>query len=104
MINSNMRAYDYYLLGDSNGYGQITLIRDEEAKPVKQGEVNISITNLTKSVTEDLRYSDASYIGLTHDKSIKDTYVIQYGSELLKVKYVITGGRYTQVFLGVYEY
>lgn len=102
MINSRMRNYDYYLIGDDNGYGQNTLIRDEQAQPVKQGEVKISISTLTKNVTDDLRYSDASYIGLTHDKAIKDTYVIRYGDELLKVKYVIPDGRYTQVFMGSY--
>lgn len=102
MINSSMRNYDYYLLNQDNGYGQLTLLRDSEANPIKQGEVNISITNLTKAVTDDIRYSNASYIGLTHDKDINDTYVIQYGNELLKVQYVISAGRYTQVFMGVY--
>jgi hypothetical protein len=102
MINSRMRAYDYYLIGDDNGYGQITLIRDDNAEPLKQGEVKIAISTLTKAVTDDIRYSDASYIGLTQDKLIKDTYVIQYGEELLKVQYVIPDGRYTQVYLGIY--
>ena len=102
MINSRMRDYDYYLLGDDNGYGQITLIRDDNAEPLKQGSVKLSISTITKTVSDDIRYSDASYIGLTHD-SIKDTYVIQYGDELLKVQYVIPDGRYTQVFMGVYE-
>lgn len=96
MINSNMRTYDYFLLGDDNGYGQLVL------SPEKQGEVLLSISTLTKAITDDIRYSDASYIGLTQDKSIKDTYVIKYGDELLKVQYVNPDGRYTQVFLAVY--
>lgn len=96
MINSSMRAYDYYLIGVDNGYGQITLT------PEKQGEVQLSINTLTKAVTDDIRYSNASYLGLTQDKAINDTYVIQYGNELLKVLYVIPEGRYTQVFLSVY--
>ena len=103
MINASMRDYDYYLIGDDNGYGQLTLIRDDDLKPLKQGTIKLSISILTKNVTDDIRYSDASYIGLTRDTDIKDTFVIQYGTELLKVKYVIPGGRYTQVFLGVYE-
>ena len=102
MISSNMRTYDYYLLGDDNGYGQITLIRDDNANPIKQGEVKLSITTLTKTVTDDIRYTDASYLGLTHDKNIDDTYVIQYGQELLKVQYVNKDGRYTQVFMSIY--
>lgn len=102
MISSNMRTYDYYLLGDDNGYGQITLIRDDNANPIKQGEVKLSITTLTKTVTDDIRYTDASYLGLTQDKNIDDTYVIQYGQDLLKVQYVNKDGRYTQVFMSIY--
>lgn len=96
MINSSMRDYEYFLLGVDNGYGQTSMTPDA------QGTVKISIATLTKTVTDDIRYSDASYIGLTHDKNINDTYVIQYGDELLKVQYVIPDGRYTQVFLGIY--
>lgn len=103
MINSRMRNYDYYLLGDDNGYGQITIIRDEDLNPIAQGTVKLSINTITQAVTDDIRYSDATYIGLTHDRNINDTYIIQYGNELLKVKYVNPDGRYTQVFLGVYE-
>jgi hypothetical protein len=91
-----MRPYDYYLLGADNGYGQLTMTPDI------QGQVNISLTTLTKAVTDDIRYTDASYIGLTNDKNINDTYVIQYGDDLLKVQYVNTDGRYTQVFLGLH--
>ena len=104
MINSRMSSYDYFLIGDNNGYGQLTIIKDDNGNPIKQGEVQLSISTLTKAVTDDLRYSDSTYIGLTHDKSIKDTYIIQYGTELLKVLYVNPDGRYTQVYLGVYEY
>lgn len=96
MINSRMQDYEYFLLGVDNGYGQLTMTPDS------QGTVKLSITNLTKTITDDIRYSDASYIGLTQDKSIKDTYVIKYGDELLKVQYVNPDGRYTQVFLAVY--
>lgn len=102
MINSRMRAYDYYLIGDDNGYGQCTLIKDDNSEPIKQGSITMSISILTKAVSDDIRYSDASYIGLTQS-NINDTYVIQYGDELLKVQYVNKDGRYTQVFMGVYE-
>jgi hypothetical protein len=98
-----MRAYDFYLIGDDNGYGQRTLIRDDEGNPLKQGELVIGISTLTQSVTDDLRYSDSTYIGLTHDKTVNDNYIIQHGSELLKVQYVNKDGRYIQVFLGAYN-
>lgn len=97
MINSNMRNYDYFLLGVDNGYGQLTMT------PEKQGEVNIGITILTKTVTDDLRYADAEYLGLTFDKNITDSYIIKYGEKLLKVKYIIPTGRHTQVFMSDYE-
>ena len=103
MINSRMSDYDYFLLGDDNGYGQITIIKDDSGNPIKQGTVKLSISTLTKTVTDNLRYSDSTYIGLTHDKTINDTFIIQYGDELLKVQYVNPDGRYTQVFMGVYD-
>lgn len=96
MINSRMRAYDYFLMGVDNGYGQLTLTPDP------QGQIDMSIATLNKAVVDNIRYSDASYIGLTHDKNINDTFVIQYGDELLKVHYINSDGRYTQVFLGIY--
>lgn len=96
MINSRMQDMEYFLLGVDNGYGQITM------SPEPQGTIKLSISTITKAVSDDIRYSDASYLGLTQDKSIKDTYIIKYGDELLKVQYVIPDGRYTQVFLGIY--
>ena len=104
MINSKMRAYDYFLLGQDNGYGQLVVIQDENNNPIKQGEVNLSISTISQSVADDIRYSDSSYIGLTLDRNINDKYLIKYNNCLLKVLYVNTEGRYTQVYLSVYEY
>lgn len=103
MINSRMRAYDYYLIGDDNGYGQLTVIRDDNGDPVKQGEIAMSISSISQSIADDVRYSDSTYIGLTFDKNINSTYIVQHEQELLKVQYVNLDGRYTQVFMGVYE-
>ena len=98
-----MREYDYYLLGKDNGYGQLTLILDNNGEPLKQGIVKLSISRITQAVTEDIRYSDSTYVGVTRDRDIDDTYIIQFGRELLKVKYVNPDGRFTQVFMGSYE-
>ena len=98
-----MREYDYYLLGKDNGYGQSTLILDDNMQPLKQGIVKLSISRITQAVTEDIRYSDSTYVGITMDRDVDDTYIIQYGPELLKVKYVNPDGRFTQVFMGSYE-
>ena len=98
MINANMREYNYYLYDEPNSYGQRTIIKDNNGEPVIQGTVKLSIANTTTNVHDSIRYKDATYIGLTMDKNINDSFVIQYGGVKLKVLYVIEG-RYRQVFL-----
>ena len=93
MISTDYRLYDYYTYGEDNGYGVPTL-----SKEVK-GQVKIAINVTSQSVQDNILYKDCSYIGLTHDKNIDDTYVIQYGEEKLKVLYVNSKGRYRQIFL-----
>jgi hypothetical protein len=103
MINSDMRNYNYYLLGTENSYGQAALIKDENGEPIIQGQIQMSINPITQSILDTVRYSEFTYLGLTHDKNINDTYVIEYGSEKLKVKYINNKSRFTQVFMGKYE-
>ena len=93
MINTNMCEYEYYLYGDNNGYGQATL-SDEV-----QGTVKLSIYTTTQDTQDNINYKEAKYIGLTH-ADVTDKFVIQYGSEKLKVLYVQPKGRYKQVFMG----
>lgn len=88
-----MREYGYYLYGDTNAYGQSTL-SDE-----LQGTVRMCINTSSQSIQDNIRYKDCTYIGLTHNKSLNDKYVIQYGDEKLKVLYVNPNGRLVQVFL-----
>lgn len=95
MINTTMRDYDFFLYGAKDDYGQDTLT--EEVK----GTVRMSINLTSQSVADNILYKDCSYIGLTHNKSIDDTYVIKYGNEKLKVQYVNPKGRYNQVYLVV---
>ena len=100
MINAQMKEYIYYRYNsDTDAYGQLTLIKDADGEPVIQGTVKIAINNSSTAIQENIRYKDATYIGLTLNKSIDDTYVIQYGDERLKVLYVTPQGRYRQVFL-----
>lgn len=103
MINSDMTNYNYYLLGAENSYGQAALIKDENGEPIIQGQILMSINSITQSIYDSVRYSEFTYLGLTQNKAINDTYIIQYGAEKLKVKYVVSKGRYTQVFMGKYE-
>lgn len=93
MISLNMRSYDYFTYGAPNAYGQPQLSKE----PV--GKVKLSIYTTSQSVQENINYSSANYIALTHDRNINDSYVIQYGELKLKVLYVNPQGRFNQVFL-----
>ena len=93
MVNTHMRLYDYFTFGDDNGYGQPALSKE----PV--GKVKMSIEITSHTTQSNIQYQGATYIGLTHDK-VSDNFVIQYGTERLKVLYVNPKGRFTQVFMG----
>lgn len=92
MINTDMRLYDYFTFGDSNGYGQPQLSNE----PI--GQIKMAIYITSQSVQDNILYKDSTYMGLTM-APIDDSYVIKYGNERLKVLYVNPQGRYTQVFL-----
>ena len=93
MINTEMRLYTYSTLGKENAYGQQT-INDDVV-----GYVRMSINLLNQNVVDNVKYNDASYIGLTHSPIINDACVINYGEQKLKVLYVNPHGRYKQVFM-----
>ena len=101
MINAQMREYSYYLYSDKpDAYGQFTIIKDTHTgEPVVQGSIKMAINNTSTSIQDNVRYKNATYLGLTLNKSIDDRYVIQYGEERLKVLYVNPQGRYRQVFM-----
>ena len=93
MIARDMRFYDYYTYSAPNAYGQATL------SSTSQGSIKIAIYNTNTTIQDNINYKDCSYVGLTHNKTINDSFVIQYGEEKLKVQYVNAQGRYNQVFL-----
>lgn len=93
MITTNMRNYDYFTFGAPNAYGQPQLSKE----PV--GKVKLAIFTTNESVQANVNYTNANYIGLTHDKSINDSFVIQYGEQRLKVLYTSKQGRFIQVFM-----
>lgn len=97
MINSNMREYNYFLYGEPNDYGQVTLSK----LPV--GKIKMSIHNTSTTTQANILYKDATYLGLTLNQDIDDAYVIQYGSERLKVMYTLQQGRYRQVFMKSFD-
>ena len=92
MINADMRIYNYFTFGTVDSYGQTAI--SEEPK----GTIKIAINISSQATQENILYKDCTYIGLTHDKAINDTYVIAFGDKKLKALYVNPKGRYTQVF------
>jgi hypothetical protein len=92
MINADMRVYDYFTFEEENEYGAPQL--STEVK----GAIKIAINTTSQAIQDNIRYKDATYIGLTHAE-VDDTFVIQYGEERLKVLYVNPKGRYKQVFM-----
>lgn len=101
MITTAMRDYSYFLVGEDD-YGQQTIKRDKDGKPVIQGTVKMAINITAQSVQDNILYSQATYLGLTY-APVTDNYIIQYGDKKLKVLYVNTQGRYNQVFMGDYN-
>lgn len=92
MINADMRKYNYFTLGEDNGYGQPQLSNE----PV--GEITMAIYLTSQSIQDNVNYKNSQYVALTH-ANVNDTYVIEYEGEKLKVLYVNPKGRYKQVFL-----
>lgn len=94
MINADMRKYDFYTYGDRDGYGQPALSKDV------QGTIKMAIYTTAQAIQDNIAYKNASYIGLTHNSKVNDTYVIDFENKRLKVLYVQNKGRYKQVFMG----
>jgi hypothetical protein len=93
MINADMHLYNYYTFGVDDGYGMPQLSTTPE------GQIKMAINISSQSVQDSVLYKDCSYVGLTKDAKVDDTYVIDYGNEQLKVLYINPKGRYKQVFL-----
>ena len=93
MISNKMRFYDYYTYGESNTYGQPQLSKEV------QGTIKMAINTTSQFIQDNIQYKNATYLGLTF-APINDKYVIQYGDIKLKVLYVNSAGRMTQVFMG----
>lgn len=92
MINAKFRQYNYFTIGTKDEYGQDTV----SAEPV--GKVTMAINLTSQNVQDNINYTGANYMGLTHAK-VDDTYIIEYGEERLKVLYVNPLGRLNQVFM-----
>ena len=93
MISTDMRLYDYSTFGEDDGYGMPQLSTSPK------GQIKMVINISSQSIQDSILYKDCSYVGLTQDANVDDTYVINYEGNKLKVLYVNPKGRYKQVFL-----
>lgn len=98
MINSDMRPYVFFTLGEPNTYGTQSL------SETPQGKVMLSVYITSQQIQDNINYTEANYIALTHDNDINDSYVIQINdNQKAKVLYIQPKGRYKQVFLRNYD-
>ena len=95
MINADARLYDYFTLGEKDGYGQPQL-PDPNSAPA--GQIKMAVNIITQAITDNIKYKDSNYLGLTQEQ-VNDTYIIKYENKMLKVLYVNPKGRYKQVFM-----
>jgi hypothetical protein len=92
MINARMHNYEYFTLEEPDEYGQQNISANAK------GTIKISISNISTTTSESIKYKEADYIGLTL-APIDDSYIIAYNGIKLKVRYVISDSRYKQVFM-----
>lgn len=92
MINNDMRLYNYHLLEDADGYGQV--VCSEEVK----GQVKMAVNIASQTVRDSVAYNGTELVGLTHD-NVTDKYVVVYNDEKYKVLYVNPKGRLKQVYM-----
>ena len=93
MINTDMRTYDYFTLGEEDAYGQAKI------SDTPKGKVKMAVYTSSKGIQDNINYVGCQYVGITNTR-INDTYVIDYEGKRLKVLYVTPGGRHIyQVFM-----
>jgi hypothetical protein len=93
MINNEMRLYNYYTFGTYDEYGKPILTEQP------QGTIKMAIYTLTQTTQNNPMYENSTYIGLTADSKVNNTYVIEYEGNRLKVLYIQPKGKFKQVFL-----
>ena len=85
-----MRKYTYKKYDGQDAYGQPTL-------GTEQYQISMAISIISNQIGDNVMYRDAQYIGLTKG-ALDDKCVITYGTDKLKVLYVVPG-RYNQVYM-----
>ena len=95
MFNRQMKRYNSYKFTTViDDYGQQTLTENPEV-------IKMAINIYAQANEDSILYKNVKYIGLTTNKNINDSYVVDYHGEKLKVLFVNPLGRFNQVFMGV---
>lgn len=85
-----MRSYTYQKYSGVDSYNQPTLGSEKYT-------ISMAISVISNTISDNILYRDAQYIGLTKG-ALDDKCVINYGTDRLKVLYVVPG-RYNQVYM-----
>lgn len=88
LVNATVETYGGY-----DEYGQ----QLGELQSTK--EIKVAIGYYTHTATEDIRYQDVKYYGLTKDKTITDKDYLIVGDNKYKVLFVNPTTRWAQLFL-----
>lgn len=93
MIYDFQKVYVISFTDDKDNYGQPRKVESSRR------EVEMMIRNYTQINVSDVRFVDATDIGLTYDSAITDANQIISTSGIYNVLYVIPSRRLYQIFL-----
>ena len=93
MINRELVDATVETYGGYDEYGQ------QLAEKTAERNITVAIGYYTHSATDDIRYQDVKYYGLTKDRNITDKDYIIVGENKYKVMFVNPTTRWTQLYL-----
>lgn len=93
MINRELVKATVETYGGLDEYGQ------ELAELQNEREIMVAVGFYTHTATDDIRYQDVKYYGLTKDRNITDKDYLVVGENKYKVLFVNPTTRWTQLYL-----
>lgn len=93
MINREMKKATVNTYGGTDKYGQ------QLATLQSQRDIMVAIGYYTHTATDDIRYQDVKFYGLTRDRDITDKDTIVVGDNEYKVLFVNPTTKWTQLYL-----
>ena len=96
MINVGMKLYDYSTIEGLDEYGQSLEVWGKD-------KVKMSLYEISNTLVPTIQYTNSTFVGITYDKKVDDTYIIHTDKSKLKVNHVIDFPRYRAVYLGEFD-